>query len=503
MTGGLHVVHVRVVDATNGRPTPVRMRFQGQDGRPFAPLGRTTSFPLAENQEVGLHVRAGGKDFAYVDGACEILLPADPVEVEIVKGPEFAPIKRLVTLGPGKMALRFVLERCTNLPARGWYAGDCRCHELSPHAALLEGAAEGLAVVNLLARQRASLFQADLACLSLLEAFSGQAPCLTSPESTVVVNTFNVRPRLGSLSLLSSHRPIFPLQAGDPGFEDWTLGDYCGQCHRKKGLVLWSDPAFWSDAFRDSIAPEGLAQLLTGHVDAVEVDGPIHDLGGNSWMIWYALLNAGIRIPLAGASAKASNAQLLGQARTYAFLGPDAEFAYSAWIEAVRAGKTCISDGPFIDFEVDGNLPGATIDVARSDHRLQVKVARQGLEGGGILELVADGEVIAHAALDESSSASITAEIPASSLRWLAARYRLPDGSFVAHTSPIYLSNPTLRAPAMTNQLRLVQDVLRRGAKWAASEAVFRQERNRDGLVSIFEQAVDEIDKRCRASVEE
>ena len=51
-----------------------------------------------------------------------------------------------VTLGPGKMALRFAIERRVNLPARGWFAADVRCHELSPHAALLEGAAEGLAL---------------------------------------------------------------------------------------------------------------------------------------------------------------------------------------------------------------------------------------------------------------------------------------------------------------------------------------------------------------------
>jgi prepilin-type processing-associated H-X9-DG protein len=501
VTGGLHVVHVRVVDATNGRPTPVRMRFQGQDGRSFVPLGRVTSFPLVENQEVGLHVRTGGSNFAYVDGSCEILLPADPVEVELVKGPEFTPIKRLVTLGPGKMALRFRLERCANLSARGWFAGDCRCHELSPHAALLEGAAEGLAVVNLLVRQRASQFQADAASISLLEAFSGQAPCLTSPESIVVVNTFNVHPKLGSFSLLSTHRPIFPLQAGDPGFEDWTLGDYCGQCHRKKGLVLWSDPAFWSDAFNKSVAPEGLAQLLTGHVDAVEVAGPLRDLGNDLWSNWYALLSAGFKIPLAGGSAKVSNAQLLGQARTYAFLGPDAEFAYSAWIEAVRAGKTCVSDGPLIDFEVDGNLPGATIELAGPDQRLQVKVAVQALGGGGILELLGDGEVIASAAHGESTSASFAVEVPAGSLHWLAARYRLPSGSFAAHTSPLYMSNPSVRPAAMTNQLRMMQESLKRGARWAESEAVFRQERNREGLVSIFRRAADEIDRHCRTGV--
>ena len=497
MSDGLHVVHVRVVDAATGKPTPVRLRFQGRDGRGYAPLGRTADFPIAENQEVGLHVRHGGHDYAYVDGSCEILLPPDPVEVEILKGPHFFPIQREVTLGPGKMALRFILERRPSLPPAGWYSGDCRCHELSPHAALLEGAAEGLAVVNLLARQRKGQFQEGASSLSLLEAFSGQAPCLTSSESVVVVNSHNVHPQLGNLSLLSCHRPVFPFQAGSLNFEDWTLGDWCGQCHRKKGLVLWADPAFWSGALGDSIAPEGLAQLVTGHVDAMEIDGPIQKLGSELWTNWYALLNAGFRIPLTGASAKASNQQILGTARTYAYLGPEAAFEYPAWIEAVRAGKSCVSDGPFINLEVGGKLPGATLEVAEPQGRIQVMASAQTAAAGDVVQLVGNGEIIAEAGSDATSCASLNTEISPHNLRWLAARQRLADGSFTAHTSPIYLANRATRSPADSASLHTMRDVLLRGARWAETEAAFRLPRNREGLVAIFRQAADEIDRRC------
>ena len=497
MSDGLHVVHVRVVDAATGRPTPVRMRFEGRDGKSFAPLGRTTTFPITENQDVGLHVRDRGCDYAYVDGSCEILLPAHPVEVEILKGPHFTPIKRTVALGPGKMALRFVLERSPNPPPQGWYSGDCRCHELSPHAALLEGAAEGLAVVNLLARQRKGQFQEGAPSSPSLEAFSGQMPCLTSPESVVAVNSFNVHPQLGNLSLLSCHRPVFPFQAGGTNFEDWTLGDWCGQCHRKKGLVLWSDPGFWSRAFGDSIAPEGLAQLVTGHVDAVEIDGPIQRLGGELWINWYALLNAGFRIPLAGASAKTSNEQILGQARSYAYLGREATFDYPAWIEALRAGKSCVSDGPFISLEVGDSLPGATVEATGPHSRKQVKAGMQMAGAGGTLQLVGNGEVIAEAGSDDASFAALHAEISTDGLRWLAARYRLADGSFAAHTSPIYVTNPTEGSPAKSASVEMMRDVLLRGAHWAETVANVRLQRNRDGLIAIFRQAADEIDRPC------
>jgi hypothetical protein len=497
VSDGLHVVHVRVVDAATNRPTPVRVRFQDRSGRRYVPLGHVAKFPIGDCEDVGLQVRLGDHEYSYIDGSCEILLPADPVEVEIVKGLEYVPIEREVTLGPGKMALRFAIERRQNLPTRGWFAADARCHELSPHAALLEGAAEGLALVNLLARERRSRFAEKDNQLSLLEAFSGQAACLASDESTVVVNTFNAHPALGKLSLLNCHRPVFPLTAGGQGFEDWTLGDWCGQCHRKRGLVIWSEPLFWSDAFLDFTAPEGLAQLLTGQVDAVELAGPINLLKSDPWANWYALLNAGFRIPLAGASGKASNRALVGHARTYAQLGRE-PWSYAAWIEAVRAGKTCVSEGPFIDFEVDGQPPGSTLGALTSEQPVQIRAEFGPHPDMGALEIVADGYVRVQQVSNSGSAISIAAELPTTGVRWMAARYRHNDKTFGAHTSPIYFHNrDRIPAPA-DSRIRALQEMLLRGLGWASTKAPFRLERNREGLVSTLHQATGELEKRLR-----
>ena len=61
-----------------------------------------------------------------------------------------------MTLGSGKMALRLAIERWIDLRSEGWYSGDTRAHFLSPHAALLEAAAEDVAFVNLLALEFAA-----------------------------------------------------------------------------------------------------------------------------------------------------------------------------------------------------------------------------------------------------------------------------------------------------------------------------------------------------------
>ena len=84
--------------------------------RAFAPLGRATEFPVGRNEDVGGHFELGPDRWYYIDGACEIPLPAGvPLRVRATKGPEYAPLDQTVTLGAGQMALRFAIEQADRL----------------------------------------------------------------------------------------------------------------------------------------------------------------------------------------------------------------------------------------------------------------------------------------------------------------------------------------------------------------------------------------------------
>src|SRR5436305_394327 len=74
-----------------------------------------------------------------------------------------------------------------------------------------------------------------------LLAFSGTRAALEAPGCAVAVNTLNAHPTLGTVGLLNSHRPVYPLRFGAPGADDWSVADWCDQCHRKAGLVTWPD----------------------------------------------------------------------------------------------------------------------------------------------------------------------------------------------------------------------------------------------------------------------
>ena len=283
----MHTVHVRVNDAATGKPTPCRVRFTDAEGRYYAPLGRLTEFATQRYESVGGNLQLGDAKYAYIDGACEIQLPAGLLTVEISKGFEYKPLCEQIRLTVGKLALRFTLERWTDMRQDGWYSGDAKALALTPHGAMLEGSAEDIAVVNLLAEEtllwgheRANKPGIVNQAFPNILAFSGQTPTGQCASCMVVVNTLNDANHLGSVALLNCHRPVFPLKFGydsEDGVHCWTVADWCDQCHRKAGLVV-------ADAFLFHEHPligggtrmcsgELLADLILGKIDAVAV-GP-------------------------------------------------------------------------------------------------------------------------------------------------------------------------------------------------------------------------------------
>ena len=104
----------------------MRIRFTDAAGTYYAPFGRLTEFPTGRGEDVGGNVLSGGKEYAYIDGTCEIQLPPGLLHIEIHKGPEYQPIDTDVPLGVGQIAMRFTITRWFDLRAEGWYSGDTR-----------------------------------------------------------------------------------------------------------------------------------------------------------------------------------------------------------------------------------------------------------------------------------------------------------------------------------------------------------------------------------------
>jgi hypothetical protein len=483
-------VHVRVNDTATGQPTPVRIRLIDSAGVCRMPFGRLTEFATGPGEDVGVQVRLDGDAFAYIDGICEVHLPPGPVRVEVHKGPEYVPVSREVVLGPGKISLRLAIERWTDPRSQGWYAGDCRAHDLSPHAARLEGAAEGLDVVNLLARERPPGEGRPAALVNLL-AFSGTQPTLPG-SPCVVVNTCNTHSVLGTVALLNCHRVVYPLRFGAAdGLDDWSISDWCDQCHRKKGLVVWPDEPRLTP---DHPQGEALAALLLGKVDAFEIcrfgdplAPPLAD--------WYRLLACGLRLPLVGSSGKDRNSVALGGVRTYARLEPNPEFSYGAWIEAVRAGRTFVTAGPLLSLTVDGHDPSSVLAVRDAGRTVVVRAEARSAAAWDRLEVLRDGEVVAVRETEgDRRSATIETEVPIADSGWLAARCWGGDGPGVnAHTSPVHVRMEGRPIRPNADTLAPLLAVLEQTLAWVRREARCASEQQRQHLAETLEEARREL----------
>jgi hypothetical protein len=473
-------VHLRINDAATGKPTPVRLRISGPDGTTFAPLGRFPEFATRRNEDVGGHLLIGRERWCYTDGSCEVKLPAGvPLRIQATKGPEYSPLDQTITLSEGKMALRFAVERWSNLAGAGWVSGDSRCHFLSPHTALLEAAAEDVAVVNLLACSQPVPSLDGTAYLSLpnLTAFSGQSPALEADGRLVAVNTLNAHPVLGRVGLLHSHRVVYPITfGGDEVMDDWSVCDWCDQCHRKGGLAVWVD------AFRPAggqLGGEALVAAVLGKIDAVEVD----DQPLLPWL--YRLWSAGVLLPLVGGSGKDSNRVALGGTRTYARVDPspkrERRGPYREWIESVRAGRTFVTNGPLLTFEVRPNGlagPGSREMIATATARSRTPFDR--------LEVVTTGgRPLGEAAASQSDVWSATIELPflAVGSHWVAARVVGPDGA-LAHTSPVVVRSddqPPPRPDAAAALTQLIEDT----ARWIEDHGRFSNPKSKVHLLAL------------------
>jgi hypothetical protein len=329
-----------------------------------------------------------------------------------------------------------------------------------------------------------------------ITAFSGREFALSVPGHGVAVNTLNRHPELGSLGLLHCHRVVFPLRfGGRQGKEDWTLADWCDQCHRKGGLVVWTGPKHQE---QQTIAGEPLADLILGKIDAFELDSWT-DSPSDLLFDWYALLNVGCAVPLVAGSGKDSNGSPLGVLRTYAHLEPGQDFGYHEWIEAVRAGRTFVTNGPLPSLTVDGREPSREPVEVEAGRTLRVRAEATSRSAFDRLEVVWNGEVIATAAAecDATAKAVIALDHVATESGWLAARCRgtqeVPDlptnQRTFAHTSPVHVAcagRPFVPRPEAVQGL--IEEIDRMLA-WVRDRARCDTPKQRDDLSGVFRSA--------------
>lgn len=367
-------VTLRVVEKGSSKPVAVKLHVHGEAGEYLAPADRNripNSF-WYEDWSVD-YVNAGSHDCTYIPGETTIDLPIGKVYVEISKGFEIAPTRRVVEVDERTTELVFTLDRVLDWRRRGWVSADTHVHFLSPPSAHLEGAGEGVNVVNLLASQWGEM-------MTNVGDFDGKTTFGSKEaggdgEYLVRVGTENRQHVLGHISLLGYNgRIVSPMTTGGP--DEAALGDpvdvllteWARQCHKQGGLVVLPH-------FPDPRA-EHAATIISGDIDAVEMTSWGNLYGGispYSLSDWYRYLNNGYFVAAVGGTDKMAADTAVGTVRTYARIPGDQPFSYEAWKTSVRSGNTFVTYGPLLEFSVDGKPAGSRITMSQSGGTVDVE----------------------------------------------------------------------------------------------------------------------------------
>ena len=89
--------------------------------------------------------------------------------------------------------------------------------------------------------------------------------------------------------------------------------------------------------------------------------------------VWHHALNNDFQVTPTGGEDSISNlhvAKVVGSLRTFAYTGR--RFSASAWLDALRAGRTFFSSGPLLEFEINGRKPGECVRLGPEGGRIKL-----------------------------------------------------------------------------------------------------------------------------------
>ncbi|WP_420447737.1 CehA/McbA family metallohydrolase [Candidatus Palauibacter sp.] len=467
-------LRIRTVAGQGGAPVAARLAVVGGSGHPLIPDGPAARF---DGQS--------GRVFFYSPGVIELTVPAGEVTVSAVQGlatPESSATVR-VDAASGAAEVEVVLSPVWDARAGGWSSGEHHFHlnygglyDLSPEdlAPMMLGEALDFAT-PLLANLHNRFEDQDL----WTWRHSGGPPFVRFGQE--VRSHF-----LGHLGLIETDDLFWPWVWG-PGYQVYGSDDRVNaeplrHARAQGGFQYYVHPVSnrglaratpWAEAsiadLRGAVPVELVADAALGDLDALEIVCLWSDEVLTS-QIWHLLLNAGLPVvPSAGTDVMNNfyRTMAIGTSRVYAQTG--ATQSWSTYMDALRNGRTFVTNGPFLDFSVGGTGPGGVVAAGEVSWSLGVATATE-VER---VEVLVNGEVAwSGESLDGPGSRRFDGELRLPEGGWVAARavggparWPMMANYPFAHTAPVWIggvgsSDPAARREAAAELLAIL-DVAR------------------------------------------
>ncbi|MDB5241235.1 MAG: hypothetical protein JWP57_1860 [Spirosoma sp.] len=436
-------VDIRLLDATNNRPTPTRVRLT-QNGHVVAKWPEEAVAVM-----YGLWDHEDGYAFQpdssfYVAGRFRLALPPGTYQLSLSKGPEYLRQQHTLVVSAGKALQKtYRLTRWIHMVAKGWYSTDGHIH-------LRRSPRENPLIMTWLQAEDvhvgALLRMGDFWETYYPQYAYGQKGTYQQGKYLLTAGQEDPRtPELGHAFALGANDRV---RSRD---RYYYFDDVFDKIHQLSGLVGYAHQAQTFHGYR-GLTLDG----LRGKVDAFEllqfcVDAhPLHSEH------YYHLLDLGIPLTATAGSdfpwcgqdhghGPPERTSRIGNARFYVYLGQDS-LSLLNWRKAILAGHTFVSSGPILDLRVNNTLPGDRIDIKQGAN-LTITVQAYGHADQvplDTLELVSHGQVIGRVMARQTGQSaqhlSLTMTLPSVDRgRWIAARCTAGP-SQAAHTTPVYVT---------------------------------------------------------------
>ena len=390
-------LELSVVDAVTGEITPARVEILDAQGEAHVAdealrvagdcgwypvhnwVGWIAQVQMAMALQASVHNPFTGTEQFYVDRPISAELMPGRYRVRAYKGTEYEVATQEVEIQRGQSTeLRLELSRWINLPEEGWHSADDHLHIARPHRRFDRRIAKWMQAEDL---HVANLLQMGFSNGMHITPQYGFGEQAVHRDGSTLLATGQENPRthvLGHSIILGARNWI--------DFPDAYLSyDRFWRAAQRQGAI--KGYAHWGLAGAD----EGLAVWAPkGWIDFVEVLG----FGFLYPALWYEMVNLGLRVTPTAGTDYPCGPNLPGRDRFYTHI--DGKLRYSAWIEAVRSGRTFVTNGPALSLSIDGAIVGDELRLQQPrtvivEGRVRFDPKRDDVR---LLELVGAGDVL-------------------------------------------------------------------------------------------------------------
>ena len=492
-------VEVRVNDVETHQTTEARISARASDGKTYTP------------EDAYHRVGRAGEHVFHTSGAFTLRVPTGPTKIEAVKGFEYWPASGEVNIQANEVAsLTLTLARMTHRAAQGWYSGSMHVHmnyggtlHNTPENLMRMAAAEDMPVIGELIANK------DNRILDY-QFFRGELDPHSTKDRLLYFNEEYRPPWYGHISLLNlTTHLISPFTTGYEGTAIESLypsnTDILRLAHAQGAIGGYVHPHQTEPSQADYAGARGFpVDVALGTVDYLELmSGSDHR---TTSQVWHRVLNCGFKVPVVGGEDSISNlyrTALVGVNRTYAYLGPKLD--WQRWIEAIRKGRTFATNGPLLEFNIDGKEEGEEVHLPAQGGRVSIRASMKSIAPVERAEIVNNGKVTETLPLrDGGKSAELTKEVDVRESGWYTLRvlgthrvHPIDDPYPFAESSPIYVDcgGRSIRSAEDARYFMTWIDAI---SKMAAEDAGWRSEGEKAHVLSQFQEARKVFEQRWR-----